>query len=88
MTEIAASRGMSMAFWTVFAIAVVLAVGTMVALGPVVELPPEAAGGAGKTKAGDLEAAHPTRRDARRVVRLSGRRLGKSRRRQLRPHVG
>jgi hypothetical protein len=51
MTEIAASRSTSIAFWTLFAIAIALAVGTIAVLGPSVEIPSEVAGGAVKTKA-------------------------------------
>lgn len=51
MTGIAASRGQSIVFWTLFAIAVGLAVGMIAVLGPTVELPREAAGGAVETKA-------------------------------------
>lgn len=48
MAELGASRGKTIAFWTLFAVSAALAVGTIAALGPRVDI--EVAGGAFKTK--------------------------------------
>ncbi len=50
MTEIAVSRGQSIAFWTIFATATAIAVATVAVLGPSVTLPADAGGDPVRTK--------------------------------------